>query len=126
MPDEPSADTPTAKPDIFISRNNQTHGPYPRDVVENWINTGKINRYDLACTDKTPWQPIAKLLGPDQFAKATSGFTGKQWGLIVAAIVGLMILAAVVSYFDNQQKGSVATGSSVGSNNLSAATPRKR
>src|SRR5207253_39803 len=79
----------------------------PRDVVENWINTGKINRYDLACTDKTSWQPIAKVLWPDQFAKAKSGLTGKQWGLIVTAIIGFMVLAAVVSNFDNQQKASV-------------------
>ncbi|HKO96535.1 MAG TPA: hypothetical protein VJU86_06075 [Pyrinomonadaceae bacterium] len=59
MSDQIPDETPTPKAEIFISRNNQTHGPYPCNVIENWIHTGKINRYDLACTDTTPWQPIA-------------------------------------------------------------------
>ncbi len=95
MSDEPRADASEPKAEIFISRNNQTHGPYPRHVVESWINTGKINRYDLACTDNTPWQPVGKLLWPAQYAKATSGLTGKQWALIIGAIVGFVVLIAI-------------------------------
>src|SRR5437870_6683167 len=100
MPNETTADTSAAKAEIFISRNNQTHGPYPRDVVANWIGTGKINRFDLACTDQTPWQPVERLLWPERFAQpratdipvTTTGLTGKQLALIIAlpvVVVGL-------------------------------------
>ena len=111
MDEETLIETPTPKAEIFISRSNQTHGPYPRNVIENWINTGKINRYDLACTDKTPWQPVAKLLWPDQFAKATSGLTGKQWGLIIAVMGGFIVVAGIVRSLDNPKESSLTSNS---------------
>ncbi len=112
MPDEPTADGSEPKAEIFISRNNQTHGPYPRHVIESWINTGKINRGDLACTDKTPWQPVAQLLWPVQYAKATSGLTGKQWALIIGAIAVFIVLIAITNSFDSQRGSSLSASSS--------------
>ncbi len=106
---EPHDGEKVTKADIFISRYNQTHGPYPRDVIEDWIAKGKINRHDVACTDKTGWQPVAKLLWPDEFARATRGLTGKQWSLIIAAIVGFVVIAAIANNSNNQQRSSTAT-----------------
>src|SRR5262249_47772493 len=78
------------------------------NVIENWVNTGKINRGDLACTDSTPWQPVAKLLWPEQFAATTGGLSGKQWGIIIAAILGFVVLAAIASILDNAQKSETS------------------
>ena len=114
MPDEPNADAPVPKAEIFISRNNQTHGPYPRDVVANWINTGKVNRLDLACTNETPWQPVAKLLWPDppvapapaQSAVTTTGLSGKHLALIIGGVILFVVLIVFAVVLDSARQPS--------------------
>jgi hypothetical protein len=105
LPETPTAETAEPKADIFISRNNQTHGPYPRHVIESWINTRKINRYDLACTNETPWQPVTKLLWPQKIAPSPKTSIGTV-PLIVAGIFALAALGLVIAQFDDRQKSS--------------------
>jgi hypothetical protein len=117
MPDEPTTDPSIAKPEIFISRNNQTHGPYPREVVVSWVNTGKVNRFDLACTDQTPWQPVEKLLYPERFVASapaptpisSTGMTGKQLALIIGGATIFVLLILIAAIVDIAQKQSAPT-----------------
>ncbi len=115
MPDETRADTPTATANIFISRNNQTHGPYPRDVIENWINTGKINRYDLACTEKRLGNPSQSCSGLTDLRKLQAASPGNNGLLIIAIIAGVVVFGALANNSDNQQKSSATSGSATNS-----------
>jgi hypothetical protein len=128
MPDEPTTDAPTAKAEIFISRNNQTHGPYPRDVVASWINTGKVNRFDLACTDQTPWQPVEKLLWPERFVASapaptpvsSTGMTGKQLALIIGGVTAFALLIIVAAVVDIAQKPSAPAPTKTSSSQIAS------
>ena len=122
MSDDATPENTTSEADIYISRNNQTHGPYPRKVVEDWISTRKVNQYDLACTDKTPWQPVGKLLWPHQFAKASSGLTAKQWGVILGVGAVIFVLAVIAGVLEDKRKSSNGAAVNVNARANAAST----
>lgn len=95
---------------ISIQRNGQVFGPYPREVIQQWIARGQVYKHDLGCRDLVEgWQPLGKLLWPEQFSKAGT-LSGKQWAWIVAAVVGFIALGTLTSSLNNNNNsGSVST-----------------
>lgn len=89
--------------EIFISRQNQTHGPYPRDIVEEWINQGKLSAFDLACTADSAWTPLGQLLWPERHENHPVISRGGIWWLVVAGVAFIAIGTVVVSLSSNQR-----------------------
>ena len=50
---------------IYISRNNQTSGPYNEAQVSEMLQNGNIVMTDLCSVDGTNWQPISEFTQPE-------------------------------------------------------------
>jgi len=80
-------------------------------VVQKWIASGQVRKHDLGCRDLVEgWQPLGKLLWPEEFSKAGT-FSGKQWIWIVAAIVGMILFGLVVDSSKNNSNSTSASNS---------------
>lgn len=80
-------------------------------MVEKWIASRQVQKHDLGCRDLVEgWQPLGKLLWPEQFAAAGS-FSRKQWAWIIAAIVGFIGLLVFTKSFDSR-RGAAPNGAS--------------
>jgi len=109
--EEKPAEKPAEKAEIFISRNQQTLGPYPRDLVGQWVATGKLSRYDTACTQDTAWMPLYSLLRllnppperkknetPRRKQNETPEFTGFSMSPKVTKISAIIVIVLIFAF----------------------------
>lgn len=48
---------------IYLSKNNQTTGPFEESVILDWLNKGQLKPEDLACRQgAASWQPLNTLI----------------------------------------------------------------
>lgn len=64
---------------IYLSRNNQTFGPFEEVAIMQWLENGKCSPVDLACREGTnDWQPLEMILKVNQTATEMSEMSGNK------------------------------------------------
>jgi hypothetical protein len=48
---------------VWVSRNGQTFGPYPKQEARKLYLKGQLYKTDLACSDGANWHPLETIIG---------------------------------------------------------------
>ena len=54
---------------IYISKNNQTHGPYSEEQITQMIDAGSIEVHDMCSLDGSTWQHVSDFIQVDEQPK---------------------------------------------------------
>tara|TARA_Y100001934_G_scaffold270914_1_gene356587 strand:+ start:1111 stop:1725 length:615 start_codon:yes stop_codon:yes gene_type:complete len=52
---------------IYVSKNNQTSGPYSEEQIAQMIEDGSIAEHDLCSQDGADWQPLSDFIQTDEY-----------------------------------------------------------
>lgn len=89
---------------LYIYKNNQQHGPYSVEQLNDWLLSGQVHPTDMACYDgSTVWAPLNTLASMGIRAPAYAPPTTSRsegWGLIIGGavidLIGVLLCVTVL------------------------------